>query len=165
MTQARGIQAAVWALLLAALVQLALVAQDQVIPAVTRLSSFRHSSPILRGASIAFGDGFADYVAFLREQAPLDAIVALPPVADEPVLGHTGMMQYLLFPRRTTNCPKDWGLSQCRDIFAGEGIFILRVNGFPGDEWAESLDKRYIPFSSRLGLYRPRSAPMPDPSP
>lgn len=112
-------------------------------------------SSVERSARIAFGPEFAGYISFVRERVPEGATVALPPMEAEAVLGHTGLMQYFLFPRRTTNCPRSQAISACASQLAGSDIYVLRVRDFPGDMLADRLEKRYVEFADGRGLLIP----------
>lgn len=137
--------------------QLLLAMRGQVLPLYDRMRSAWGSPVVLRSAIIGFGTEFGAFVEFVRANVPEDGIVALPPAADEPVLGHTGLMQYLFFPRQTTNCGPEWPVSQCLALLEGESVYVLRVGDFPVPQIAELLQKRYLEFSGMRGLYLPES--------
>jgi hypothetical protein len=61
-----------------------------------------------RGATF-FSKEFADLVAFLNKEIPLNATVVLPPrgVGFVP-LTHTQYMQYFLYPRKIINCNSNY---------------------------------------------------------
>lgn len=104
---------------------------------------------------MAFGMQFGSYVEFLRKEIPEDKTAALPPPSEHVALGHTGLMQYFLFPRRTTNCPTDQLPEKCLNQIGGPGVYVLRVGEFPEEPIRSQLDKTYLPFNDDWGLYVP----------
>jgi len=108
-----------------------------------------------RSARLAFGGGFADYVAFLRAHVPEAATVIIPSEVDDYALGHVGIMQYFLFPRTVADCPSQQLPAECVAGLGGMETYIMGVGAFPPA--ATALARRdFIAFDSRLGLYVPR---------
>jgi hypothetical protein len=107
-----------------------------------------------RAARLAFGGSFADFIQFLNDEIPEDAMVVLPPSEHDPTLGHLGLMQFLLFPRPLTNCPRmrDWGT--CKLNYYGDRTYVISVRGFPPRDEPFS-SKRYVGFDDRRGLFVP----------
>ena len=141
-------------LLLALLVQLALLLKGYIYPLAEKIWEVRHLSAVDRSAEIAFGSDFASYMRFLREQVPSDARVVVPPVDREPVYGNIGLMQYFLFPREVVNCPSGPDLSECVRSMGGSRSHILAIGNFP--------DPRDVPPGKTLselmdgqGIYLP----------
>lgn len=113
--------------------------------------------PAQRSAELAFGEEFADYIRFVSSYVPEDRIAAIPPVTEHEVLGHTGIMQYFLFPRRTTNCPSGQPVPACVAQIKGPDIYVLKVGSFPDPGIEAALNKEYVPFNERWGLFVPSS--------
>ncbi len=111
--------------------------------------------PAQRSAELAFGEDFAHYISFVSSYVPEGGIVALPPGTQHQVLGHTGLMQYFLFPRRTTNCPSGQPAQACAAQIKGPDVFVLKVGSFPDPGIEAELNKEYVPFNDRWGLYLP----------
>jgi len=125
-------------------------------PMVARVWPIRNEPALDRSARLSYGPVFAEYVLFLRTMIPEDGTVVIPPPSVDVVLGHMGFMQYFLFPRRLTNCPEGEAWEDCRIHYGGRLTYLLSVAGFPPrDELG--LDKIYIPFDERWGIYAPAS--------
>lgn len=115
----------------------------------------------LRGASaeersgfIAFGRGFSEYIQFLNEIIPDDAMVVIPKESQGGVFGHVGMMQYYLFPRTIVDCPPDIA-EQCVLSMRGGNTYILAPNSvFPPRSAANQI-KEFILFEGDQGVYVP----------
>ena len=115
----------------------------------------------VRSERLAFGASFSEYLQFLRERVPDDALVAIPPVEHDPVYGNMGLMQYALFPRRLTNCPAIGEWETCRANYGGENTFVISVGGFPPPDKPPG-SKTYLAFDESRGLFAPtRALPPP----
>ncbi len=125
------------------------------VPVVARVSDHQGSSAQDRGARIAFGDQFGDFIQFLDAEVPADGRVVVPPMAVDSTYGDVGLMQFLLFPREIVNCPAGADLPGCVQSMVGQRTYILRVGDFPAPEDVPA-SKAYSSFADGLGLYRSR---------
>jgi hypothetical protein len=114
----------------------------------------------VRSERLAFGASFSEYLQFLRERVPDDALVAIPPIEHDPVYGNMGLMQYALFPRRLTNCPAIGEWETCRANYGGENTFVISVRGFPPPDKPPG-SKDYVAFDEGRGLFAPTRALPP----
>ena len=142
------------ALILALVVQLAIVTKSVVYPLTTKIWEVRRLPALDRSAEIAFGPKFASYMTFLREVIPPEGRVVVPPMDQEPVFGNIGMMQYFLFPRDVVNCPSGPSLSACVSSMRGAMTYILAIGGFPSPEDVPE-GKVLLHHSANRGLYAP----------
>jgi hypothetical protein len=142
---------------LAVLVQLALLAGMVILPLARAGWEVRGDPARRRSARLAFGDSFAGYISFILSTVPEDALVVLPPAEHDNRFGHTGLMQYLLFPRRLTNCPTIAAWNECLENYYEMDTYLISVDGFPLPE-IEIASKRYLPFDGRRGLFVPVQA-------
>jgi hypothetical protein len=126
-------------------------------PLLDRGSHAGAGGAVERSAYLSFGDDFEGYVAFLRAEIPDSALVALPPQSVSTTFGHNGLMQYFLFPRRITNCPREATFDACAVHLGGPATYILRVDGFP-DALPDGLHKRYVEYGPEYGVYVPAAA-------
>jgi hypothetical protein len=114
----------------------------------------------VRSERLAFGASFSEYLQFVRERVPDDALVAIPPVEHDPVYGNMGLMQYALFPRRLTNCPAIGEWETCRANYGGENTFVISVGGFPPPNKPPG-SKTYVAYDENRGLFAPTRAILP----
>jgi len=124
-------------------------------PLVARVAVHQGASAKDRGARIAFGDQFGDFIQYVDAEVPPDGRVVVPPRDIDSTYGDVGLMQYLLFPREIANCPAGADLPGCVQSMVGQRTYILRVGDFPAPEDVP-VSKAYSPFAVTLGLYRPR---------
>lgn len=143
-------------LLVACAIQVMYLLRGPTLGLAAQLWSRRQSSAMDRSAYFAFGDEFAGYMDFLREHVPEDALVIIPPVLINDVLGNQGMAQYFLFPRRVANCSPSIRLDTCISALGGSNTYILAVPGFPPAEAASSV-KDYLRYDDSLGVYLPKA--------
>lgn len=124
-------------------------------PLVARVADHQGSSAKDRGARIAFGDQFGDFLQYVDALVPPDGRVVIPPIDVDSTYGDVGLMQYLLFPREIVNCPAGADLPGCVQSMIGQRTYILRAGEFPAPEDVPA-SKVYSSFAATLGLYRPR---------
>jgi hypothetical protein len=124
-------------------------------PVVARVADHQGSSAKDRGARIAFGDQFGDFIQYVDAEVPPDGRLVVPPVDVDSAFGDVGLMQYLLFPREVVNCPAGADLPGCVQSMIGQRTYILRVGDFPA-QGDVPVSKAYSSFAETLGLYRPR---------
>lgn len=107
-----------------------------------------------RSARFAFSANYADYIKFLKEEIPGDALVVIPP---EEVsiwgLADTPTMQFFLAPRRIHNCVT----VDCGSEFIGREntyILIMGLDRFPGAEIKPQVDNVSM-HNDTWGVYGP----------
>jgi hypothetical protein len=142
-------------LLAAVLVQTVVLFESVLLPTLDRIRRVYRLPARERSARLAFGDEFAEYIRFLEEVVPSDATVIVPPVAVDEVLGNEGIVQYYLFPRRVSNCPRTQPVEPCVAGLTGPDSYILAVGGFPPPEVVEQA-KTLVRFDDDRGVYVPR---------
>jgi hypothetical protein len=143
-----------WLAVLFVVSQLAILVVTQVTPLLGRIWRLRFASALVRSAQLSYGAGFTDYVLFLRRVVPEEALVVVPSLEADPVLGEMPFMQYFLFPRRLTNCPTGAPWSKCLINYGGPQTYIMAVRSFPPRSGLEGL-KEYVPFDELRGVYVP----------
>ena len=127
-----------------------------ILPLAKRVISVRALPVRERSAILSFGEDFSTFIYFLNDVIPENATVVIPPFGEEPVLGHEGIIQYFLFPRRITNCPRNMSIEQCTQMYSGENTYIIAVAGFPDRESAAEI-KSLLPFDDQRGIYIPKT--------
>lgn len=109
-----------------------------------------------RGAKFARSRNFADYVLFLNEQIPEEALVVIPP--DEVTmwtLANSPAMEFFLAPRTITNCTD----LACGETFLDQPdtyILIMGRDRFPGQQ-IDDHPARIRMFNDTWGVYGPES--------
>lgn len=139
---------------LAIAIQIGLVITTFVFPLRNRIQGVKQLPSLERSVTLSFGDDFAVYIGFLADVIPEEATVVLPPIALDSTLGNVGLMQYFLYPRRIANCPGGMDFADCAVMYSGERTYILAIADFPPKGAAE-INKPYIQFDDRRGLYAP----------
>jgi hypothetical protein len=143
------------ALLVALAVQGVVLVEGTLWPLAQRVWEVRREPPLERSARLAFGDSFAGYIQFLREEVPEDARVVVPPKALVPAYGDIGLMQYFLAPRQIVDCPAGPDLPACVASMDGNKTYILSIPEFPPRESVPE-NKAYREHGQGYGLYTPR---------
>lgn len=139
---------------LAVLAQLVLLLRVGILPLREQVRSVRDLPALERSAILSFGDSFSAYVQFLTEAIPEDATVVVPPDEVDSVLGHEGLMQYFLFPRRITNCPRSESPEVCIERMKEESAYFLAVGEYPPRFPLESWSSMRS-FDERRGVFAP----------
>lgn len=142
------------ALAAAAVLQLVLLSATTVLPLAKGVFEMRGDSARERSIRLTFGDSFAGYIEFLNQLIPQDALVVLPPAEHNSDFGHVGLMQYMLFPRRLTNCPTIAQWDTCKANYLGPTTYLISVDGFP-PPGVPIEAKEYITFDARRGVFVP----------
>lgn len=108
-------------------------------------------SGLWRSAKFFKGTKFANYILFLNENIPDDAVVFLPPKELAPkALASTPVMQFYLSPRQIANCTD----SACFEMSGVENTYILIVKNFPPLA-TELTDGDAVMFNDTWGVLRP----------
>lgn len=142
----------------AVVLQTGILVRGQILPLVERVRQVWSMPALERSGRLAFGDAFWEYIDFIRRTVPEDAIVIIPPEAVDVALGSEGIMQYYLFPRGVSNCPRGEPLEPCILRLTGSNSYILAVPGFPPRAAAEQV-KRFLPLDRYRGIYVPTPLP------
>lgn len=111
-----------------------------------------------RSAVYAFGNRFSEYIAFLQDEIPEDALVIKPYNKYGGAIAYEGIMRYFLLPRDIGDCPVEGEIARKCYIAVGENAYILAVGEFPGDDIVSEL-KEFVPFQPEYyyhGVYVPR---------
>jgi len=114
----------------------------------------RAGSAVWRSASIHLGEDYANYIEFVKDNVPENALVIIPKEEQVWNFGNVGLMQYHLYPRKIADCPIST-LEACILNLKGSNTYILAPTlSFPPREFADQV-KRYVPFDQESGLYVP----------
>jgi hypothetical protein len=143
-------------LLLLVLIQAGVFIRATIVPTATELQEWRGQPAVVRSAGIAFGDRFAGYVEMLRERIPDQAVVLIPRLNTHEVIGHEGLMQYYLYPRTISNCPRYQPVDVCIQLQQGARTYILHIETFPPSGLVDR-SMRYEAFDEAWGVYIPES--------
>lgn len=135
-------------------VQTGLLLWYVILPLREQVRSVRDLSALERSAILSFGDSFAAYVQFLTDVIPEDATVVVPPDEVDSALGHEGLMQYFLFPRRITNCPRSESPEACIERMMEESAYFLAVGDYPPGSTIER-STTLKSFDERRGVFVP----------
>jgi hypothetical protein len=141
------------------LVVFVIIQSRQSLTSVTnQLNTIYHNiaqSATWRGATF-YSKEFADLVAFLNQEVPLNATVVLPPrgVGFVP-LTHTQYMQYFLYPRKIINCNSRY--QECMQSFLDQAnTYVVVAEAGQFSAFLEELpSQRLRVFSPEYGLLIP----------
>ena len=136
------------------LIQIFVVVRSFVLPSIGLIRDTHNLTAEDRSAVIAFGDRYAEYFAWIRENTPENAVLLIPPADLDEILGHVGVMQFYFIPRRISDCPRGQPWDKCVRIQQGQDTFILAVEDFPPHEELESTYS-FLRFDDDWGLYLP----------
>ena len=121
---------------------------------VQKIWQAKASSALWRSASVHLGDNYANYIEFVKNNVPEDALVIIPKGDQVWNFGNVGLMQYHLYPRKIADCPID-ALEDCILNLTGANTYILAPSStFPPRELADQV-KHFIPYDQESGLYVP----------
>jgi hypothetical protein len=136
------------------LIQILVVVRSFVLPSIRLIRDTHNLTAEDRSAVIAFGDRYAEYFAWIRENTPENAVLLIPPADLDEILGHVGVMQFYFIPRRISDCPNSQTWGECMRIQKGEDTYILAIEDFPpSDELRNTYS--YRSFDGSWGLYIP----------
>ena len=107
-----------------------------------------------RSALFFYGPEFSEFIIFIKENVPSEAIVIIPRLEQDELFGHEGIMEFFLFPRKIGNCPPDISVEECILHQHASNKYILAVEGFPPRSTALQV-KRWVPFNGEMGVYIP----------
>lgn len=140
-------------LLVAVVVQLAVVFKFIVLPDLEQLWVMRERSPYDRSVVFLLDEQSLNYLEFANSELPEDAVLVIPKRTVEPIFGHVGMMQFYLFPRTIVDCPLE-AAHEC--LGAGRpNTFILAPSiDFPPRELIPK-GMQFIEQDGDRGLFAP----------
>jgi hypothetical protein len=141
---------------LAIFVQIFILVQITIKPVAVEILSVRAYPARDRSAKIGFGEEIADYITFINDNTSEDDFVLIPPRVTHDVLGHVGLMQYYMMPRRISNCAPGQSFAECFLVQGGPNTIILAVNDFPPIGIDDEL-YQFLPFGSAWGVYVPNT--------
>jgi len=124
-------------------------------PLARRVWDVRQDPPLERSARLAFGDSFAGFILFLREEVPEGSRLVVPPKALIPDYGDIGLMQYFLAPRQIVDCPAGPDLPSCVASMDGNKTYILAIPKFPPRDSIPE-NKVFREYVEGFGVYAPR---------
>jgi hypothetical protein len=125
---------------------------------VRKVWNNRSLDALSRGADAAYGQGYMEYVRFLRGVIPADALVVNTRTTGLAQYDSLSFVQYFLFPRQVVNCPGG-EVRDCLQTMATQRVYFLA-----GDELtvpADLLtDYEVIAFDQERLLIRPIGEPV-----
>ncbi len=136
------------------LIQIYSIGRTFVLPSIGLMRDTRNLSAQDRSAVIAFGDRYADYFTWVRDNTPQEAVLLIPPSELDEIMGHVGMMQFYFIPRRISNCSRSQSWDECVRLQRGEDTYILAINDFPPNSGLEETYS-FLRFDGNWGLYLP----------
>jgi hypothetical protein len=141
-------------LCLGLLIQIYVVAHSFILPSIGLIRDTHNLTAQDRSAVIAFGDRYGDYFKWIRENTPENAVLLIPPLEFDEILGHFGVMQFYFMPRRISDCPREQPWDECIRVQRGQDTFILAVEDFPPNKALENTYS-FLRFDEEWGLYLP----------
>jgi hypothetical protein len=141
-------------LILALIIQSYAVLEGHVLPIVRRIWEVRHEDALRRSALLAFGDDFANYVAWLRDSIPPNARVAIPKEEQGGLFGNLGLMQYFLFPREIVDCPVE-EVEACVTRMTSPRSFILAPNDVFPPRSVLGVQRQFYSYDDIRGVFGP----------
>jgi hypothetical protein len=141
-------------LVLAVLYQLIQIIQVEILPDAKLVMQRHEAKATGRSALFFAGKGFSDFIAFVNENVPHEAIVFIPRFEQNELFGHEGIMEFFLFPRKVENCSPNIPVEECILNLRGPNKYILAVEDFPPHSAAVQV-KQWVPFNEERGVYIP----------
>lgn len=136
------------------LYQVIQVIRIQILP-VAKLVVQRHrANAAERSALFFYGKKFSEFIIFIKENVPPEAIVIIPRFEQDELFGHDGIMEFFLFPRKVGNCPPNIPVEECILHQHESNKYILAVEGFPPRSTAVQV-KQWVSFNEEWGIYIP----------
>ena len=150
-----------WSRMIMLLLGVALVFQlftlicSKLAPLRQRILGVQARPMLERSAVLAFGDQFNEYLQFLLNEIPEDALVVIPPRSVDYRWGDVYLMQFYMVPRAISNCPSEQEVADCIRAHDGERTYFIEIDNY----LKESMllhSKNYKPFDETRGIYVPR---------
>ena len=141
-------------LTLAILYQLIQVIRVEILPLSKLVVQRYGTDAIERSALFFYGKKFSEFINFVNENVPPEAIVIIPRFEQDELFGHEGIMEFFLIPRKVENCPPNIPVEGCILRQHASNKYILAVEGFPPRSAALQV-KQWVPFDGERGVYIP----------
>jgi len=150
-----------WSRMIMLLLGVALVFQlftligSNLAPLRQRILGIQARPMLERSAVLAFGDQFNEYLQFILDEIPQDALVVIPPRSVDYRWGDVFLMQFYMVPRDLSNCPSEQEVAACIRVHDGERTYFIEIDNY----LTESMllpSKNYKPFDESRGIYVPR---------
>lgn len=143
-------------LLLAASVQTFFLLSNFIPKLIVHIWPQRRAPAAWRTTALLFSEDYANYIEFVKDVVPADAMVLIPKEAHVWNFGNLGLMQYFLYPRSIIDCPVE-GFNDCILSSIGPSTFILAPNSdFPPQNLLEE-HMQFIPYDGSQGIYIPKN--------
>jgi len=139
--------------MLAVVVQLAVVARDIVLPDFKQLWLMRGRSTYDRSVVLFLDETALSYLEFANSKIPEDAVLVIPKQTYEPIFGHVGMMQFYLFPRTIVDCPIE-AAQECLGTGRPNTYILAPSIDFPPREFL-SEGMRFVEHDGDRGFFAP----------
>lgn len=150
-----------WSRMIRLLLGVALVLQlftligSKLAPLRQRILGIQARPMLERSAVLAFGDQFNEYLQFVLDEIPQDALVVIPPRSVDYRWGDVFLMQFYMVPRALSNCPSEQDVPACIRAHDGERTYFIEIDNYlPESMLLQS--KNYKPFDESRGIYVPR---------
>jgi hypothetical protein len=141
-------------LALVILYQFIQVIRVEILPSAKLVLQRYRASANERSALFFAGKNFSEFITFINENVPPEAIVFIPRFEQDELFGHEGIMEFFLFPRKIENCSPNIPVDECILNLCGKNKYILAVKGFPPQSAALQV-KQWVPFDGERGIYIP----------
>lgn len=122
--------------------------------AVGKVWENRSRDAVSRSADAAYGYDYMQYIRFLREEVPEEAVVVLTRTDGRPQYDSKPFLQYFLIPRTVVDCPSG-PLETCLLELSAPHVYFAYGGGVSLPERASPV-LRAIPFDESLGIFAPR---------
>jgi hypothetical protein len=141
-------------LILAVLYQLIQLIRIEILPEAKLVVQRQGANATTRSALFFAGKGFSDFITFVNENVPPEAVVFIPRFEQDELFGHEWIMEFFLFPRKVENCSPNITVEECILNLRGPNKYILAVGDFPPHSTAVQV-KQWLPFDGERGVYIP----------
>ncbi len=126
----------------------------EILPKVKFVVQRHRANATERSALFFAGKEFSEFITFIKENVPPEAIVIIPRFEQDELFGHEGIMEFYLFPRNVDNCLPNIPVEECILNLRGSNKYILAVEGFPPRSTAVQV-KQWVSFNGERGVYIP----------
>lgn len=141
-------------LIVTILYQLIQVIRIEILP-LAKLVVQRHRANATERSALFFaGKEFSEFIIFVNENVPPEAVVFIPRFEQDELFGHEGIMEFFLFPRKVENCSPNILVEECILNLHGPNKYILAIENFPPRSVAVQV-KQWVSFNGERGVYIP----------
>ena len=141
-------------LTLAMLYQFVQLIRIEILPLAKLVVQRHRVNAAERGALFYIGKESSEFIIFVNENVPPEAVVFIPRFEQDELFGHEGIMEFYLFPRKVENCSSNIPEEECILSLSGSNEYILAVEGFPPRSTAVQV-KQWVSFNGERGVYIP----------